>query len=422
MALKFTDKLKSIDLLKAADVISKIKTSENDIQKHIKFAPKQEEEIAIDSVDALSCYLNSLKPEASPSVMMALQSQLHILKYVQSPSMTLMVIDNIMVCLYKGIKSAGNDAEKELLREAFISLLQSFIFVAEARLQYEIETDKKEAMQLLANAGDMLISSVSSTAMLIVPIAAGVKMGHALPKMVNVLATSGEQQSFLGRLIAVKGKKALIEEKKQEFYKTLEYIFETLDNYAKLIGPSIQLHGMLKRYADGMIENYSIKQYANIKKLVNENETIKLESFVSTASQKDVTNNFISGMAMIGKAVVQMTKQPKTLDYNSACNIKRALQSDLKGYETQLEKIDANIAQIKKELSGTSFIQFGRKSELNSKLSDCMDEKNGIEEIAQKIQQRINVVEDIIGPINRMVEEYRAKLNNVVTKFECNIN
>ena len=85
MALKFTDKLKSIDLLKAADVISKIKTSENDIQKHIKFAPKQEGEIAIDSVDALSCYLNSLKPEASPSVMMALQSQLHILKYVQSP-------------------------------------------------------------------------------------------------------------------------------------------------------------------------------------------------------------------------------------------------------------------------------------------------------------------------------------------------
>lgn len=420
MAMNFADKLKNIDFSKTVDAISKVKTIKT--FDNVACQPKEKDESVIDSVDALSCYINTLKPEASPSVMMALQSQLHVLKFVQSPTMTLMAVDNIMVCLYKALKTAQNNEEKEVLRETFTSLLQSFIFVTEARLRYEIETDKKEAMQLLTDAGDMLMSCVSSTAMLVVPVAAGVKMGHTLPKMVNVLATSGEQQSFLGRLIAVKGKKALIEEKKQEFYKTLEYIFETLGNYAELIGPSIQLHGMLKRYADVMIEHYSIKQYTNIEKLVNENESIMLESFVSTASQKDVTNNLISGMVVIGKVVTQMTKQPKTLDYNSACNIKRSLQSDLKGYETQLEKIDVNIMQIKKELSDTSFIQFGRKSKLNSKLSDCIDEKNRIEENAQKIQQRINVVEDIIGPINRMVEEYKAKLYSVVKKFEFSIN
>ena len=259
MALNFIDKIKGFELSKAVDVVSKVKTSVADAE----CVSKEKTELVIDSVDSLSRYLSALQSEASPSVMMALQSQLQILKYVQSPTMTLMAIDNIMVCLHKGLKNAKDNAEKEQLKESFVSLLQSFIFVTEARLRYEVETDKKESMQLLTDAGDMLMSCVSSTVMMVVPVAAGVKLGNALPKMMNVLASSGEQKSFLGRLIAVKGKKALIEEKKQEFHKTLNYIFDTLGNYADLIGPSIQLHGMLKRYADGLVEQYSTSRITN---------------------------------------------------------------------------------------------------------------------------------------------------------------
>ena len=119
---------------------------------------------------------------------------------------------------------------------------------------------------------------------------------------------------------------------------------------------------------------------------------------------------------IVGSVSMSFANEGEATDYNET---KKSIDSYI---DTQLEKIDANIMQIKKELSDTSFIQFGRKSELNSKLSDCIDEKNRIEENAQKIQQRINVVEDIIGPINRMVEEYKAKLYSVVKKFEFSIN
>ena len=140
MALNFIDKLKKVDLTKVADMTSTvINTSKTKIDS-LNVSEPEEKEPVIDSIDSLHGYLQSLQPDASPSVMMALQSQLHVLKFVQSPTMTLMAVDNIMVCLYKALKTAQNNEEKEALRETFTSLLQSFIFLTEARLQYEIDS------------------------------------------------------------------------------------------------------------------------------------------------------------------------------------------------------------------------------------------------------------------------------------------
>lgn len=272
------DKFKKVDLTKVVDMASNVINTTKSKKESNTLNISESKEQVIDSVDSLNLFLKSLQPEASPSVMMALQSQLYVLKFVQSPTMALMTVDNILVCLYKALKSADSNEEKTVLRETFCSLLQSFIFLIEARLRYEIDSNRDESVRLLADAGDMLMSSVSSTASLVVPIAAGIKMGNALPKMVNVLASNTEQNGFLGRLIMAKGKKAQIEEKKQEFDKTLCYIFETLDNYSELIGPSIQLHGMLKRYADGLVERYTREQYALVAKQINEKEAGKLEA------------------------------------------------------------------------------------------------------------------------------------------------
>lgn len=413
MALK--DSLKKIDFAKATDVVSSVTNSITHTFDKLKSKDDKTDEQTIDSVDSLSCYLQSLQSDASPAVMMALQSQLSVLKYVQSPTMMLMAVDNIMLCLHKALKSAEDETTKENLKETFASLLQSFIFAIEAKLRYKVDNAREESVQLLAEAGDLLMTSVTSTAMMVVPMAAGQKVGHVLPKMVNVFAQNTEQKSFLGRLIMVKGKKALIEEKKAEFDKTLNYIFEELDNYSALVGPSIQLHGMLKRYADGLIERYSIAQYDLVKNKINDKESIKLDTFVDAMLDKKDTTVKIKTLF---KAVSQVTKSPTLHDYESVRNIKRALQSELKNFDKQIEDIDTEIIRLETELSKMSLFQISRKGELQRAITAYQTERTRINQAAMEYRNKLTVVSDIIDPINENIEKYTNNLYRIVAKYK----
>lgn len=419
MALKFTDKLKSIDLSKAGEVVSSVTNSLAAVKslKPSKVEKTESSTDVIDSLDGLSNYLHALQPDASPAVTMALQSQLQVLQYVQSPTMTLMVVDNVMVMLHKALKSAESDEQREALRESFASLLQSLIFVTEARLRYEVDSNKEESVRLLADAGDMLMNSVSSTAMMVVPLAAGEKVGKALPRMVNVLSAQNEQKGFLARLIMVKGKKAIIEEKKAEFDKTLNYIFDTLDSYAELIGPSIQLHGMLKRYADGLLERYKMAQYDIVAKRISENEGSRLEKFANTATQCLETTDESTGIKLLIKSFADLTHTRKVLDYDSVSNILRALHNELEGYEAQNRQIDDYIIAAESELKSASFLQFGRKNELQTKIEQYRSLKLSIDNQILDCRHRINIVSDIIEPINESIQQYGEHLQQVVQKF-----
>lgn len=418
MALK--DSFKKLDLSKATDIVSSVtNTISQTVDKFKTSDSKTEEgEHTIDSVDSLNCYLQSLQADASPAVMMALQSQLQVLKYVQSPSMMLMAVDNIMLCLHKALKSEEDETTKENLKETFTTLIQSFIFAIEAKLRYEIDSAREESIQLLAEAGDLLMSSVTSTAMMVVPVAAGQKVGNALPKMVNVFAQNAEQKSFLGRLIMVKGKKALIEEKKAEFDKTLNYIFEELDNYSALVGPSIQLYGMLKRYADGLVERYAMAQYESVKNQINDKESVKLDAFVDTMLSQ---NDTVVKVKTLFKTVSQVTKSQTLHDYESIRNIKRSLQSELKNYDSQIEKIDVEIVGLEAELSKTSLLQISRKGELQKAIAAHKAERARIDQAAMEYRNKLTVVSDIIDPINEKIEKYSNNLYRIVEKYKYEI-
>ena len=418
MALK--DSFKKLDLSKATDIVSSVtNTISQTVDKFKTSDSKTEEgEHTIDSVDSLNCYLQSLQADASPAVMMALQSQLQVLKYVQSPSMMLMAVDNIMLCLHKALKSEEDETTKENLKGTFTTLIQSFIFAIEAKLRYEIDSAREESIQLLAEAGDLLMSSVTSTAMMVVPVAAGQKVGNALPKMVNVFAQNAEQKSFLGRLIMVKGKKALIEEKKTEFDKTLNYIFEELDNYSALVGPSIQLYGMLKRYADGLTERYAMAQYESVKNQINDKESVKLDAFVDTMLSQ---NDTVVKVKTLFKTVSQVTKSQTLHDYESIRNIKRSLQSELKNYDSQIEKIDVEIVGLETELSKTSLLQISRKGELQKAIAAHKAERARIDQAAMEYRNKLTVVSDIIDPINEKIENYTNNLYRIVEKYKYEI-
>lgn len=431
------DKDKGLDKTEQPETTTKVadktETRETEIVPKLsvlfgkKSSKEQDVVKVIDNVDSLSDYLQKLEPEASPSVMMALQSQMQVLKVVQSPTMTLMALDNILVCLHKALNNAESEEERASLREVFTSLLQSFIFVSEARLKYEIENNREESVRLLADAGDMLMSTVSTTALMVAAPVAGAAKGvkveaaakKALPVMNNVLASNTEQKSFLGRLISVKGKKAVIEEKKMEFDKTLNYIFDTLNKYSELIGPSIQMHGMLKRYADGLVERYSITQYALVEKQFNGNDsTGQLDAILDSAEEVVKKKSIVGAARLLLQGVSLAVKSTSKHDYDAVMNMKRALQSELKNHESELASIDESIGQLDAELQGLSKLQFSRRGALQKQIDAHKARKEEVDKSMLELTKRITIVGDIIDPVNERVEQYATNLYRIVQKFE----
>ena len=169
-----------------------------------------EQEIVIDSLSSMSSLLNSIKPKSSPAVVQALQCQLQILNFVQSPTMSGMVIDNMIMSLYKSLQMAS-EQEKQGLRDAFSSMIQSFVFFSEAQLRYEDANDQQEALKLLDNAGQFLSDSV----MTVTNLATGGLTGAANYVVKNVFGSDQKKSSvsFLAQLASMIGKKKQIQQK-----------------------------------------------------------------------------------------------------------------------------------------------------------------------------------------------------------------
>lgn len=154
MALKILDTLKKIDIGKASEVASEVsdafsgvfsrnKKSGEQIEPQAQPEPVVEPVVeaeagmeptpvapaaatsaveSIETVDSLNDYLTKLQVGAPPAVMSALGSQLQVLKYVQSPTLTLMAVDNIMLCLYRSLVAAETEEQKATLRDIYSSL------------------------------------------------------------------------------------------------------------------------------------------------------------------------------------------------------------------------------------------------------------------------------------------------------------
>lgn len=453
MALKIFDTLKKIDIGKASEVASEVsdafsgvfsrnKKSGQQIEPQAQPEPVVEPVVeaeadmeptpvapaaatsaveSIETVDSLNDYLTKLQVGAPPAVMSALGSQLQVLKYVQSPTLTLMAVDNIMLCLYRSLVAAETEEQKTTLRDVYSSLLQSFIFVTEARLRYEIESNKKESISLLADAGEMLVQSIGSVAMLAVPGAAavkGAKAAQSMPKIANVLMNNDVQKGFISRLISAKGKKAMIEEKIDEFDKTLNYIFDTLDKYAPLIGPSIQLHGMLKRYADGMVERYKDEQFEAVSKRLSEKDSSRMDEFTQLATEAISVRSKAGAVGLMLKAVTTIVKGRKAVNYDTVTDVVNELKGELRGIEAQIEALEQIITETKAELDSLSFVQFSRKSELQNKIDQNVAKRDELIKTAADYRQKISVAGSVIEPVNEQVAQYEERLKSIVRKFE----
>ncbi len=363
----------------------------------------------INTLDGMSSYLQEMQgTQCSPSAMQALQSQIQVLNFVKSPALTGMAVDTMVMCLYKAIQSAVNDSERDAVRESFALMIQSFMFFNEAQLQYEINSNKEEGIQLLSQAGDILSKSVVSVASLVATGGAtAASVGNVVVK--NVFAKQNGQQNFFGKLISFIGDKKRVEEKKKQHFDTLKNTFTIFDRYAEMIGPSIVLHGMLERYGEKLVELFEEDKYKYL--LVSIGKTLDIDN---------VVNNFFDD------PLNSLQKKKKTLTgYDYIIFLRNKSLERVNEAECEFKKTKLELESTQKEYENTSSIRFQLRNDLKEKInrleSDVEHDEEDLQTAKKELAQADLAVEKATA-LKPEIDAYAAKVTSIVEKFAFNFS
>lgn len=376
----------------------------------------------IDTVDKLEEWIVSTQNEASKPAALVLQQQMQVLKYVESPAMSGMVIDNIIVCLYKALELAETEVEKEAIRGSVAALLQSVLFMSEARLQYDIKKNKEEAIEMISSAGNLISDSVSAVASMLTPVP-GAKTKAMVPVVKNILSSQAIQGGFFAHLLSAKKKQELIDEKIKEHNTMLENLFTTFDRYFDLIGPSIQIHGVLSRYIKQLAEQYRETQYKEIEKYTAQ-FTKQVTSMMDevNSSVKDSLGNTVyervaKGVVGAVTAVANANKKPETLDFNEIKHISATLRSRHDAIAEKLDLVLKEITSKEQELKDAGLFQRNLKADLTKNIEKLKKQVVNIENELIDIKEKRQVVDNIIEPVSQKIESYTLNLTRIAERY-----
>lgn len=379
----------------------------------------------IDTIDKLEEWIAVTQTEASKPAALVLQQQLQVLNYVQSPAMSGMVIDNIIVCLYKSLELAETDADKEAIRGSVASLLQSVLFMAEARLQYDVKKNKEEAVEMISSAGNLISDSVAAVASMLTPVP-GAKTRVMVPVVKNILSSQAIQGGFFAHLLSAKKKQEIIDEKIKEHNTMLENLFATFDRYYDLIGPSIQIHGVLSRYIKQLTEQFRETQYKEIESYTTQftRQINSMMDEVSTSVKASLGNSMYERVAkgVIGAvaAIANANKKPETLDFNEIKHLSSTLHSRYDALEDKLNLVQKEIEAKEQGLKDAGIFQRSLKSDLAKKIEQLKKEVSKIEKELIDLKEKRQIVDNIIEPVSHKIEEYSANLSRIAERYAIN--
>ena len=341
--------------------------------------------LIISTIDGMKTWLTNLGQDTTPALMQTLQMQLQVLKHIQSPSMTGMALDNMILCLSKAVNTVQNDTELANIREAFASMLQNYFFMQEANMRCVQLRNKEEGYQLLTQAGEMLSDAVTKTAAAL----SGNVLDMTTTVVHNIFESEAVQKGYINNLFKWIGDKSQLKAKEKEFNQTLEMLFDTLDLHAALLGPSILIKGMLARYRKTILEyhqNEKLQMYIDRGHKIDTQKMSDLSSGVVATTTAIVTKRplkALSGltMALSGAAglVADKINSNKTgLDIKAYCTLQDALEVECNKLQEELSKMEGEITSLKQQHKELGMLQFAEKKELQQKIDLKVEEKDAV--------------------------------------------
>ena len=383
--------------------------------------------LIISTIDGMKTWLTNLGQDTTPALMQTLQMQLQVLKHVQSPSMTGMALDNMMLCMSKAVNTATSDSELANIREAVASMIQNYFFMQEANLRCAQLKDREEGAKLLTQAGEMLSDAVTKTATALT----GSTIDMATTVVHNIFEAEAVQKGYIKNLFAWIGDKKQLKAKEKEFNQTLEMLFDTFDLHAALLGPSILIKGMLSRYRKAILEyhqNEKLQMYIDRGHKIDAQKLSDLSSGVVATTTAIVTKRplkALSGltMALSGAAglVADKINSNKTgLDIKAYCTLQDALEVECNKLQEELSKMEGEITSLKQQYKELGMLQFAEKKELQQKIDLKVEEKDAVYNALKTTKEKLAEMKQLFPDayaIKAELDQLEEKLMAVENKF-----
>ena len=391
------------------------------VEKLTDKADESTDVLEINSIKELNKWIAAAQADATNSVSFALQAQLSALKSVETSVLSGMVVDNILVCLQKALNASESEKEKGILRDSFASLLQSVVFVSEARLQYDIKKNKEAAIQILTSAGNMISMSASAVASLLIPTPG--KAIKIVPIINNVLNPAILDVGSVSALLSAKKKHELLEERIKDHNKMLNNLFKTLDRYYDMIGPSILVHGMLSRYTDQLVDEFIEEQDDDIKVRTSKFST-QMKQFVD---EMGISMHYELNSKRPGQKVQRAIgflntlrsggKVQEELGYDEVNHIYLFLKERYTSLVGQISELKAELSQLQTRHDSLGLFQQAAKAQLAIQMMTIDKRVKKLNVSLTDIDEKNRIVEGIILPVNKRVEEYSAELHRIAEKY-----
>ena len=383
--------------------------------------------LIISTIDGMKTWLTNLGQDTTPALMQTLQMQLQVLKQVQSPSMTGMALDNMMLCMSKAVNTAINDSELANIREAVASMIQNYFFMQEANLRCAQLKDREEGAKLLTQAGEMLSDAVTKTATALT----GSTIDMATTVVRNIFEAEAVQKGYIKNIFAWIGDKKQLKAKEKEFNQTLEMLFDTCDHHAALLGPSILIKGMLSRYRKTILEyreNEKLQMYIDRGYKIDAQKLSDLSSGVVATTTAIVTKRplkALSGltMALSGAAglVADKINSNKTgLDIKAYCTLQDALEVECNKLQEELSKMEGEITSLKQKHKELGMLQFAEKKELQQKIDLKVEEKDAVYNALKTTKEKLAEMKQLFPDayaIKAELDQLEEKLIAIENKF-----
>lgn len=383
---------------------------------------EQDGQLIVSSIDGMKRWLSNLGKEATPAIMETLQSQLKVLNTIQSPTMTGMAVDNMIFCLDKAIKQAETDIEKTNIRDAFASMLQSYVFFAEANVRCAEKAHQEESKELLTQAGSILSDAVVKTAGLV----AGGSAKLTQTTVKNIFDSDEVKEGYIKKLFAWIGSKTEYEQKINNFYKTIEMLFETLDDYADILGKSILINGMLSRYRVMLVDRRTEQKSEDFRKRVSTIDPAKISALTEGISNSvSITGIHLGNItkaigAGIGLAADAVAGKRKSMDINSFCMLQDAIEQDLQEQESKLEQLTSELEGLKSQYREIGILKISQKKECQAKIDAKQIEYDEVFQAVKQLKNKRKEMKDLFPDsyaILKDIKDYEQRLIAIEEKF-----
>lgn len=374
----------------------------------------------IETIDQLQESLVPLEGEISPAMLQVIKSQLQVLGTISSPTMTGMMIDNLVAGLKQSLENT-DPSSVSTIRESYARLIQNYVFMAEAKMHYVVDKNKEEANILLAESGKMLADTFMDIASCAIPAGKAAQIVDHIDKdMFKIDPSVGG--AFFTNMVKIISAKNLIEEKQKEFYETIDNLFDTFDKYPDLFGPSIIINGMLSKYRKILVDCYAdskIKLIKNRKSAAELHKASQLtEDIMKTFTKADLLGMVSSGVQSFLNAMI--ARKAARYDLQTFFMMYDAFESELKELKLKLNDEENRLNELKNKKKQIGFFNFSEKRDTANSIEEQFEKLNESMKEVQEVEKKFKELKSLLPEAKAIKEDinrYETRLIAIEEKY-----